>query len=221
MHKIDTHVHTPYFSGCANMPAEEIVQRYKTAGYDAVTITDHYNLYGFSQFGVDPDAPGDKLHAFLEGYRRVKAAAEPLGLRVYYGAEVRFTECFNDYLVYGFSDELLSDPKKVCSMGIRNFISLAREDGALVIQAHPFRNGCLAVAPLFLDGAEVANRHPGHQNRNELALDYASRYGLRMTGGSDFHDYNSVCAGGILADTLPEDSKALARLLRGGNFKIL
>ncbi len=220
-YKIETHMHTPYVSRCAKIPAEELVKRYKAAGYDAITVTDHYNLENFAWMGLDLDGTGDKLEAFLEGYHRVREIAEPEGIRVFYGAELRFFENQNDYLLYGFSPELLAEPRKVCAMSIVDFIRSARQDGALLFQAHPFRRHCVPIAPAFLDGMEIANRHPRHPSRNELAAEYVQQYGLLKIGGSDFHDDGTPCIGGIVSETLPEDTMQLAQLLRSGRFSVL
>lgn len=219
-YKIETHLHTPVISPCGQLSPEELVEGYLRAGFSAVTVTDHFNTDAFCHAGIDPEAE-DAFHAFLEGYRRLREAAAGTPLRVYYGAELRFRGCGNDYLLYGFSDGLLSRPREVWDMGIVRFSELARQDGALLIQAHPFRNYCLPVAPYLLDGVEAVNRHDVHENRNHLAVGYARRYGLLMTGGSDCHHPEDVGRGGIEAARLPEDSMDLARLLREGSFRIL
>lgn len=220
MFKIETHLHTPYISPCGRLTAEQLVMGYKAAGYSALTVTDHYKPAAFRHAGIDLDAPGNKLHAFLEGYRRVKEIADREGMTVYYGAEIQFFENDNDYLVYGFSEDLLADPKKICSMSIADFSQLAREDGALLIQAHPYRKHCVPVDPYLLDGVEAVNRHDCHPNRNELAIAFADRYSLLKTGGTDCHDPEDVGIGGIEAAWLPKDSMELAQLLRSGDFKI-
>ena len=221
MYKIETHLHTPYISPCGKLTAEQLVMGYLEAGYAAITVTDHYKPAAFRHAGIDMHGAGDKLYAFLEGYREVKKIADQVGLKVYYGAEVQFYENDNDYLLFGFSDALLSDPAKVCAMSIADFSPLARADGALLIQAHPFRAHCVPVAPHLIDGVEAVNRHEVHDNRNPLAIDFAQRYNLLMTGGTDCHDPEDVGLGGIEADVLPEDSRALAALLRSGQFRIL
>ena len=221
MYKIETHLHTTLISPCAVLSPEALVMGYKEAGYAAITVTDHYKAYAFAWTGIDIATPGDKLCAFLEGYRAVKKVADREGLKVYYGAELQFHENDNDYLLYGFSDELLSNPKAVIGSGIAKFSEFARRDGALLIQAHPFRNRCVPVAPHLIDGVEAVNRHDCHQNRNELAIEYAKRYQLRMTGGADCHGPEDIGRGGIDADYLPEDSMEFAKLLRSGNFTIL
>ena len=75
--------------------------------------------------------------------------------------------------------------------------------------------------PALLDGVEAVNRHDVHENRNDLAVAYAKRYGLRMTGGSDCHHPEDVGRGGIEAQWLPENAMELAKLLRQGDFRIL
>lgn len=221
MYKIETHLHTMQISPCGRLTAEELVMGYKAAGYAALTVTDHYKLGAFAFAGIDLDAPGNKLEAFLAGYREVKKVADREGMRTYYGAEIQFFENDNDYLVFGFSEQLLADPKKICNMSIVDFSELARADGALLLQAHPFRRRCVPVAPHLVDGIEAVNRHDCHPNRNELAIAFADRYGLLKTGGTDCHDPEDIGMGGIDADYLPEDSMELAKLLREQKFTIL
>ena len=221
MYKIETHLHTPVISPCGRLTPEELVLGYKAAGYAAITVTDHYKTAAFRYAGIDLDTPGSKLDAFLEGYRQVKAIGDREGIMVYYGAEIQFFENDNDYLLFGFSPELLADAKSVCAMGIAKFSDLARADGALLLQAHPFRKRCVPVAPHLIDGVEAVNRHDCQPNRNDLSIDFARRYGLLMTGGTDCHDPEDIGMGGIDADYLPKDSMELAKLLREGSFKIL
>ncbi len=162
MFKVETHLHTTVISPCGRVTPEQIVMRYKEAGYDGLIVTDHYQLEAFRFAGIDLDGPGDKLEAFLEGYRQVKAFADRVGMKTYYGAELEFTENRNHYLLYGFSPQLLADPARVCAMGIAEFSELACKDGALLIKAHPYRDRCVPVAPYLVDGIEAVNRHDKH-----------------------------------------------------------
>jgi hypothetical protein len=219
-YKIETHLHTPVISPCGVLTPQELVEGYLKAGFSAITVTEHFHADAFRHAGIDPAGEGT-FQAFLEGYRQVCRAAEGTSLRVYYGAELRFRGCGNDYLLYGFPHELLAKPEEVWAMGIVRFSELAREAGALLIQAHPYRAYCLPVDPYLIDGVEGVNRHDVHANHNDLAVAYGRRYGLRITGGSDCHHPADVGRGGIEADWLPEDSMDLARLLRAGDYRIL
>lgn len=53
MYKIETHLHTPLISHCAELSPEELVLGYKEAGYAAITVTDHYKAFCFSYAGIN------------------------------------------------------------------------------------------------------------------------------------------------------------------------
>lgn len=221
MFKIETHLHTCHCSACGQMTAREIVDAYLEAGYHGLILTDHYNRDTFRHLGVDPTGPEDCLAAFLTGYRELARIGEKKGLKVYRGAEVRFDGSWNDYLLYGFSDALLQDPEAVFTMGVERFYQQVRADGALLIHAHPYRNGGQPTTAAALDGVEVINTNIHHDNRNDLALAFAQTHHLIQTSGSDCHYPMHVGKGGILVERLPEDDRELVVLLRSGNYKLI
>ena len=106
-------------------------------------------------------------------------------------------------------------------MGIAAFAPLAREAGALLVQAHPYRKKCTPAFACYLDGVEVLNLNPRHDSRNDRAEEYAALHGLLRTGGSDCHRSEDIAAGGILAEELPEDTAGFVRLLRSGKYTII
>ena len=221
MFKIETHLHTNHVSSCGRLDAATLAEGYQRAGYAAVAVTDHYNRDTFRYLGLDTAASGDFIGAFLDGFRRMEAVCAGLGMRVYRGAELRFDECLNDYLLYDFPDGLLADPEAVFRMGIAAFTPLARQAGALLIQAHPYRKSCTPAIACYLDGVEVCNAHPRHENHNSWAEDYAAQFGLLGLGGSDCHAADTIGRGGILTEELPEDTAGLVRLIREGRFTII
>lgn len=221
MYKIETHLHTKLISQCGWMYPDELARVYHEGGYAAICVTDHYNRTCFDYADIDLFGPGDKMDAFLEGYRQLKKEAQQYGIRVYEGAELRFDQCENDYLIYGFSHELLADPDTVMKMGIQNFIELSRADGAVLVQAHPFRPSCIPAPAEYLDGIEVCNLNPRHNGHDDMAMAYAVRHNLIQTGGSDCHRPGDQCTGGIITDMLPKDSFEFAALLRSGNYQII
>lgn len=221
MYKIETHLHTNYISKCGWMDADETLSRYAAAGYDAICVTDHYNRTCFEYAGIDISAPGDHSAAFLDSVRRMTETAPRYGIRIYAGAELRFDGSENDYLLYGFDGALLADPEQVMSGGLAAFAAKARAAGALIVQAHPFRKNCSPMPPELLDGIEVLNSNPRHDSRNDLARAYAEQHGLLMLGGSDCHRPGDEAQSGILSETLPADSMALAALIRSGRYRII
>ena len=122
---------------------------------------------------------------------------------------------------YGSYDELLADPERVMSEGLEAFAPKYRADGALLIQAHPFRGKCTPAPAELLDGVEVLNLNPRHDSRNDLALAYAEEHHLLMTAGSDCHRPGDEGTTGILAETLPEDSFGYADLIRSGKYTLI
>lgn len=221
MYKIETHLHTTYISHCGWLGSQALMKMYSELGYAAICVTDHYNRHCFNYADIDISTPGSKTEDFLLGYRRLVKESEKYGIKVYEGAELRFDGSENDYLLFGFHHELLANPEKVISEGIEVFSKKAREDGALLIQAHPFRNKCTPSPAEFLDGVEVLNLNPRHDSRNHMALEYAKKHNLIMTGGSDCHRPGDQGTSGIISEILPENGFEFADLLRSRHFSII
>ena len=220
MFKIETHLHTNLSSACGQLSPRQIAEGYLAAGYSGLIVTDHFNRDTFRFLGVDTHGDGDKLSAFLTGYRELLRVGEALGLKIYRGAEVRFDGSWNDYLLYGYSDALLFDPEAVFTMGVERFYERVKADGALLIHAHPYRNGGQPTTPSALDGVEVCNTNRHHDNRNDLALRFSREFGLLETAGSACHESAHSGNSGILTDTLPENDRELVVLLRSRNYKL-
>ena len=222
MFKIETHLHTKHTSKCGWLWAPELAEAYQAAGYSAIAVTDHYNRTTFEYLNVDLASDADKLGAFLTGYDRMCEECAKRGITVYRGAELRFDECENDYLLYDWPDELLRDPEEIFRMGIAAFAPLARQAGALLIQAHPYRKGCTPAIPCYLDGVEIVNLNPRHPNFNERAVEFADQFHIGVrTSGSDCHRQEDIARGGILADTVPADTHAFTQLIRSGEFQLI
>ena len=221
MIKIETHLHPCHSSACGQMTARQIVDAYVEAGYSGLILTDHYNRDTFRFLNVDTTATGNHLAAFLTGYRELARIGEKRGLKIYRGAEVRFDGSWNDYLLYGYSDALLEDPEAVFTMGVERFYELVKADGALLIHAHPYRNGGIPTTAAALDGVEVINTNIHQNNRNEMALAFARQHGLLETSGSDCHYPLHVGKGGILVDRLPENDAELVTLLRSRKYELI
>ena len=155
----------------------------------------------------------------------MQEAAARFGLTVYLGAELRFYENDNDYLLYGFDPALLAHPHEIMSMGAVAFSDLIRGTDAVLIQAHPFRAGCIPLAPCFLDGIEIYNASPRHlhHGHNDRALALAASQGPAFirTAGSDCHRTEDVGRSGICSAKLPADSAAFAAMLRTGDFSCM
>lgn len=226
MYKIETHLHTLYGSGCGKMNERQIVSGYIAAGYHGLIVTDHYNRDTRWYPARFPNLPGTDLYGFLEGYDRVKEEGERRGLKVYKGAELRFDGSPNDYLLIGYSDDLLREPEKVFRMGLEAFSRYARQDGAILIQAHPCRNSCqppcTPAEGRWLDGVEIFNGNPRAHNQNEKAEAFACSMGhLIRLSGSDCHQPEDIGLGGIYTGRLPQNDRELVRLLKERKYTLI
>jgi predicted metal-dependent phosphoesterase TrpH len=211
---LDTHVHTDEVSPCGKVPARKLVNLYKEAGYDGIVITDHYYRGFFEKMpGWDWSR---KIDAFLAGYREALDQGGKVGLDVFLGAELRFTEHENDYLVYGIDPDFLLTHPCLYDLGLKGFRELIRNRDILLYQAHPYRVGLAPAEPALLDGVEVFNGNPRHDSQNPLALQFARENGLKMLSGSDFHQVEDLAGGGIVLKERITSVAELVKFLQDG-----
>lgn len=222
MYKIETHLHTNHVSKCGWLDAEHLAKKYYEAGFSGIAVTDHYNVDTWTYKNADVRTNKRISEVFLEGVHRMQEACAKYGIVVYTGAELRFYENNNDYLFYDFDPAMLDDADEIMHMGVVSFSKMARPQGGLLIQAHPFRNKCVPVAAHLLDGIEVLNCNPRHNSRNEYALEYAElNPSLLRTAGSDCHRPGDEGVSGILSETLPADTREFAALLRSRKYELI
>ena len=230
MAKLEIHFHTDESSPCGKVPAAEGIARYKEAGYDGVTVTDHFSRATLGG-QADGRAWAQVRDRFLLGYRKAREAGERLGVRVYLGMEIRFPANDNDYLVYGADEDFFDRHPWVYETSLEAFRSLVKAEGLCVIQAHPFRPGCTPARADLLDGAEIFNGHPGHDSHNELAKKWIAEVrahggadgGPRRfaaTAGSDFHQDWHFTGTAILMERLPADEKELRDRILAEKFTL-
>lgn len=214
---IELHAHTAETSRCARVPAKEVVRRYKQAGYDALTVTDHYSFRTFADF--PEDGFDRKIDRLLSGYRAAREEGEKIGLRVFFASECCFADHHNDYLVFGMDEDFIRHAPLISDLTLGEFLSIKPEN-VLVYQAHPFRNGMIVTNPEDLFGIEVYNGHFGHDSRNDIASAWADKYRLHMISGTDFHYDSHTPTGGIITDVDVRDEKMLADILKSDQYTL-
>jgi len=196
--KIELHAHTSETSGCGKMPAEELVGRFKGAGYGTIVITDH--LIGGMYAGEPLQA---RVERWSRGYRNAKKAGERIGLNVLLGAEVRFTSKHEDILIFGVREDQLPWLFELMDtdQDQKALYEAAHEKGLLVVQAHPFRKGLERQDYRYLDGSEVYNGNARHDNKHDLAHEFGEQGGPAFikTSGSDAHQTMDVARGGVIS----------------------
>ena len=213
--RIELHAHTYPVSGCSCILPEEMPTLLKKKGIDAVVITNHF------VFHTDGTPMEEALDFYLNDYEKTKAAAENQGIRVILGAEVRFQDNPNDYLLFGVDRDILRKCYAYLEKGVELFRKEVALPDSVFLQAHPFRDGLTRANPALLDGIETFNMHPHHNSRVAMAVKYAVENRISIqTVGTDLHEktegHEGICA--LRTATLPEDSFDIAKILRSGEY---
>ena len=217
-YKTELHAHTKPASECSEIPPAELVETYHKKGFDAVVITNHFNL---SYQYIRELSKDEVLDIYLKDYEEARTAAADCGMKIILGTEIRFTENFNDYLIYGVDREILSKCYEYLDEGVEKFRTEVKLPQSVFIQAHPFRRGMELCNPEILDGIETFNMHQGHNSRVSITARYAKENGFKITtAGSDFHHKNMghEAAAALRTKVLPNDSFELAEILKSGDY---
>ena len=217
--RFDTHVHTDETSHCGKVSGEEMVRLYAEAGYSGFVMTDHYNRYSMQVHGCQ--TPEEEVETFLRGYRAAKAKGDEIGFDVLLGMELQPDGAYNEYLLYGLTEEFLYAHPHIYEEDLLTLRRLATENDILIFQAHPYRPGLTRAMPGFLDGVEVFNGNPRHNSQNQLALMYATQHKLLQCGGSDAHQTEDIGRGGLLTKERITDLATLKRILREGSAELI
>lgn len=186
MYRYETHLHTAPASKCARATVRESLEFYKRAGFDGVFITNHY-LDG--NLGMDESEPFDKrIKFYFDDLNEGRALAKEIGIKVFAGVELTYGG--TDFLIYGIPDEWYAAHPEILGMEKTEELPRLMEEGALIIQAHPFREASyidhIRLYPRHVHGVEIINACR-KDIENEMARIYCEKYGLLPFAGSDNH----------------------------------
>ncbi len=222
MYKYDLHIHTAECDKYAWVGGAEIVRRYKDTGYDGLVITDHYESRMLDWF-KDEIGTNDKekiINRYLRGYYSARNEAEKIGFTVLCGAEVRFEGNINDYLIYGLEEQDFYSLPLLNKLQNIEELSAVLPQNAIIVQAHPFRNGMTVCSSNNIFGIEGYNGCT-EKFRNEMAKMFASHYKKAITSGSDFHEISKLAKGGIETHEKINSPIDLVNTLKSGDYKII
>ena len=212
-YKTELHAHTSPVSRCSEIPVTEFVENYISIGCNSIVITNH-----LTPEYADDAFPSYNAEYYLSDYFAACEYAKDKNINIILGAEIRFTENINDYLVYGISPEDIARIIPLLPYGIENFYKEFKNDKNVILQAHPFRKR-MELAPLgSIDGIESMNMHPGHNSAVAVAAKYARDNDLLVSGGTDYHHpgHHGMC---LLRTEAPmKDSYDVASTLKSKNF---
>lgn len=186
MYKYETHLHTMPVSRCAVATVEESLKFYKNLGYDGVFITNHF-LDG--NINIDPDASyAEKIEFYFSDYEKGIEIGEKIGIKVFCGVEISYKG--TDFLIYGLDKEWYLNHPEIMDMKKSDELTFMRENGAFIIQAHPYREDFyidhIRLFPRHVHGVEIVNASR-NEAENNMAKAYCESYGLIEFAGSDNH----------------------------------
>ena len=220
--KFEMHCHTAENDIVSTVSGAQMVEAYRNAGYDGIVITDHYFSLFFDWFSSELNGKTHReiIDRYLKGYHKAKDEGDKTGFIVLPGAEVRLDgNCINDYLLYGLNEQDFYDLPLLNRLGSLEELRRTLPKEAMIIQAHPFRNGMTVIPPDYLDGVEVCNGLT-EPVRNSLANEYASAYKLKKTAGSDVHKIEHTCTAGIIFENEIKSPADLTSQLKSGSYKL-
>ncbi len=166
------------------------------------------------------DEPFDEtVEIYLDAYRQAKAEGDKIGITVLLGAEITFDCCYNDYLVYGLTEQDFYENPRMYEMTVEEFSRYARSKGLFFAQAHPFRNERTSrTDPLLIDGCEIFN---SYENDNTLSADWARENKLIPLCGQDYHHREEMKGNKTAFYGEVKDIKTLINRLHGKEYKII
>ena len=201
MYKYETHLHTFPVSKCAKVSVEESLEFYKSLGYDGVFITNHF-LDG--NINIPEETPyAEQIEFYFSDYEKAVEVGERLELKVFCGVELSYGG--TDFLVYGLDKAWYLAHPEIMDMKKSAELAFLMEEGALIIQAHPYREAKyidhIRLYPRHVHGVEVVNASRGDAE-NRMAEIYAENYDLIPFAGSDnHHGANRKTLAGICCET--------------------
>jgi predicted metal-dependent phosphoesterase TrpH len=195
---IDLHVHT-FASGDAIAAPEDLIDRALAIGLDGICVTEH------------------------DSYEASETAAllgEGSGLVVLRGVEVATD--MGHILIYGVTDDGWTSVARGGVVPAQALVEYVRDAGAVAVPAHPFRIGASSTgaSASSLVGLFAVEGFNGEATRpeNTLACEFANKFGLRLTGGSDAHMPGRVGHAVTQFDRRVETEAELAAELKAGRF---
>jgi len=219
MHLYEIHMHTSPVSKCARSTVKEMLTYYASMGYRGVFVTNHF-IDG--NINIDRSLPyEDRIRFYFSDYEEAKRLEKEYGIDVFLGVELWYGG--TDFLVFGLDREWFLAHPEIEGMKKSDELRLMRAEGALIIQAHPFREANyidhIRLFPRCVDGIEVINASRT-EFENAMADHLADAYGLIKVAGSDAHSVSRKKLAGIRTETPIESVDDFISRVRRGEFTV-
>ena len=220
MYLYETHCHTFPVSKCAKSTVRETLEFYRSMGYQGIFITNHF-LDG--NINTDRSLPyEERLRFYFSDYEDAVRVGREIGISVFLGWELSYGG--TDFLIYGLSQEWFFSHPEIEGMKKSQELELLKNAGALIIQAHPFREASyidhIRLFPRHVHGVEIINANRS-DFENQQAENYAKSYGLIAVAGSDLHHcVTQKRLAGVMTDTPIIDERDFCQRILSGDFSI-
>lgn len=216
MYIYETHLHTAPVSKCAKVSVRENLEFYKSAGFAGVFITNHF-IEG--NINIEKTRPyEERIDFYFSDYEEAVKIGKELDIAVFSGIET--TTGGTDFLVYGLDKAWFLAHPEIMEMKKSEQLKFFMAQGALIIQAHPFREASyidhIRLFPRYIHGVEVYNACR-NDFENKLAEAYCNAYGLIPFAGTDNHrGGDRTTLGGMQTETpLVNEQDFIDRVLNG------
>jgi hypothetical protein len=217
MYLYETHVHTAPISACAKADVRSTLEFYRSIGYAGVFMTDHF-IDGNIARELRELSYEARIEGYFSAYEEGKRIGEEIGLDVFSGIEMSYKG--TDFLVYGIDKAWCLCHKDIDRLPKSELLKLIMEEGALVVQAHPFREASyidhIRLFPRCVHGVEIFNASR-NDFENALAAQYCNNYSLIAFAGSDNHNGGArTVFGGMATEERVKDTRHFIELVLQG-----
>ena len=220
MFRYETHLHTFPVSRCGKATVQQVLDYYKSLNYDGIFITNHFIN---SNINFPHDRPyRDRIEFFYSDYEEACRLGADMGIKVFSGVEMAYDG--TDFLVYGLEKEWYLAHPEIMEMKMTTLLPMLMEEGALVVQAHPFREASyidhIRLFPRSVQGVEIINACRTEEE-NAIARYYADHYGLLHFAGSDnHHGEQKKDLAGMESETPVTDAQDFVKKVLSGQMRI-
>lgn len=219
MYLYETHLHTSPVSRCARASVKETLEFYKAAGYKGVFITNHF-IDG--NINIDRSASyEERINFYFSDYEQGVIIGKELGIDVFCGVEMSYGG--TDFLVYGLDKQWFLAHPEIEGMKKSEELTLLAENGAYLVQAHPFREASyidhIRLFPRHVHGVEIYNANRS-EKENAFAKLYCDGYHLAHFAGSDNHSAGGQrVLGGVMTESPIKSEEDFVKILKSGGAK--
>lgn len=213
--KIDMHTHCLPVSACAHHDPELLPEMFNSRGIDAIVLTNHCYPAHCKRLG---DTLKEQADAYVDIYRRCKKKGESVGVKVFFGVEIKLIHEPNhpEFLLYGISEEDFISSYPLYEKTQKELFDFCEQKNIIMVQAHPFRTeqGYTPADMRFVHGVEIYNPHLLFDSRYDDALKLAMDNGKIKTSGTDFHVIDQAGLAGMIVPDYISDQFMLRDFLR-------